>query len=117
MPGGVRPGPDNQARLGVHCAGTLLLSRTTWTATPPTPAILDGTTHTFIIVDDEDSSCGIDIHASAADLPGKLKWNVAPGPVLFVAQRCPPCDSTMERLIASPMPAPSGFVVKNASNI
>jgi hypothetical protein len=31
---------------------------------------------------------------------------------LAVAHKWPPCDSTMERLIGSPMPVPPGLVVK-----
>jgi hypothetical protein len=34
-----------------------------------------------------------------------------------VAQRRPPCDSTMERVIANPRPVPCGLVVKNALKI
>src|SRR6267142_4624874 len=48
---------------------------------------------------------------------GKVKWNVAPRPLFAVAHKRPPCDSTMERLIANPMPLPWGLVVKNASKI
>ena len=42
--------------------------------------------------------------------------NVAPGPVFCAAQRRPPCRSMIERLTDNPMPIPSLFVVKNASN-
>src|SRR5882724_2315299 len=45
---------------------------------------------------------------------GKVKWNVAPRPLFAVAHKRPPCDSTMERLIANPMPLPWGLVVKKA---
>src|SRR5580693_4017737 len=48
---------------------------------------------------------------------GKVKWKVAPRPELALAHKRPPCDSTIERLIESPIPVPSGFVVKNASKI
>jgi hypothetical protein len=51
-----------------------------------------------------------------AEPVGKVKWNVAPSPPLPAAQIRPPCDSTIDLLIARPMPLPSGFV-KNASNI
>jgi len=36
---------------------------------------------------------------------------------LAVAHKRPPCDSTMERLMAKPMPEPCGLVVKKALNI
>jgi hypothetical protein len=36
---------------------------------------------------------------------------------LPLAQIRPPCDSTIDLLIAKLMPLPCGFVVKNASNI
>src|SRR6266852_1791234 len=48
---------------------------------------------------------------------GKVKWNVAPRPSLTAAHKRPPCDSTMERLMANPMPLPCGLVVKNAEKI
>jgi transposase len=57
---------------------------------------------------------GVVISAGGA---GKVKWNVAPRPPSPLAQIRPPCDSTIDLLIAKPMPLPSGFVVKNASNI
>jgi hypothetical protein len=52
-----------------------------------------------------------------AGAAGKVKWNVAPDPPSPLAQIRPPCDSTIDLLIAKPMPLPCGFVVKNASNI
>jgi PIN domain len=48
---------------------------------------------------------------------GKVKWKVAPRPELALAHKRPPCDSTIERLIAKPMPEPCGLVVKNALKI
>src|SRR6266478_7610511 len=48
---------------------------------------------------------------------GRVKWKVAPPPLLALAHNCPPCDSTMERLMANPMPLPCGLVVKNAEKI
>jgi hypothetical protein len=48
---------------------------------------------------------------------GKVKWNVAPRPLFAVAHKRPPCDSTMERVMANPMPLPIGLVVKNAEKI
>ena len=41
---------------------------------------------------------------------GKSKWNVAPRPPSSLAQIRPPCDSTIDLLIAKPMPLPCGFV-------
>ena len=43
--------------------------------------------------------------------------NVAPGPGLAIAHNWPPCDSTIERAMASPMPVPCGFVVMKDSKI
>ena len=48
---------------------------------------------------------------------GRVKWNVAPPPLLALAHNRPPCDSTMERLMANPMPLPCALVVKNAEKI
>ena len=48
---------------------------------------------------------------------GKVKWKVVPRPELALAHKRPPCDSTIERLIAKPMPEPCGLVVKNALKI
>ena len=43
--------------------------------------------------------------------------NVAPGPALAVAHNRPPWDSTIERVIARPMPVPCGLVVTKESKI
>src|SRR5580692_4563539 len=48
---------------------------------------------------------------------GKVKLKVAPPPPFPLAHNCPPCDSTMERLMAKPMPLPCGLVVKKAEKI
>src|SRR6201987_2863059 len=48
---------------------------------------------------------------------GKVKWKVAPRPPLVVAHNRPPCDSTIERLMANPIPLPCGLVVKKAEKI
>jgi len=45
---------------------------------------------------------------SAGAAAGKVKWNVAPRPPLLLAQIRPPCDSTIDLLIAKPMPLPCG---------
>lgn len=39
-------------------------------------------------------------------LMGRVKLNVVPPPMFAVAQTRPPCDSRMERVIASPKPVP-----------
>src|ERR1041385_782646 len=69
----------------------------------------------FIIVDDvhDVRVVGHDALSAAVD---KVNWKTAPLGEFAVAQRRPPCDSIIVRLIASPMPMPSGLVVKNASN-
>ena len=56
-------------------------------------------------------------HDAAFTSIGNVKMNVAPCGSFFSAHNRPPCDSTIERQIASPMPMPFSFVVKNGSNI
>src|SRR5215469_4323806 len=56
-------------------------------------------------------------HAGTSAGQGSVKLNVAPRPSLGVAHKRPPCDSTIERLIARPMPEPCGLVVKKALKI
>src|SRR5271168_5102824 len=46
-----------------------------------------------------------------------VKQNLAPRGGLLAAHKRPPFDSTMERLICSPIPVPFVLVVKNALNI
>jgi hypothetical protein len=48
---------------------------------------------------------------------GRVKLKVAPPPLLVLAHNRPPCESTMERLMANPMPLPWGLVVKKAEKI
>jgi hypothetical protein len=55
------------------------------------------------------ASTGGFVSAGAA---GNVKWNVAPRPPSPLAQIRLPCDSTIDLLIAKPMPLPCGFVVK-----
>src|ERR1700687_6481248 len=50
-------------------------------------------------------------------LVGRVKQKLAPRGRLSAAHKRPPCDSRMERLMDSPMPVPSGLVVKNALKI
>src|SRR5580693_2661329 len=57
------------------------------------------------------------IQAAALISMGSVNWKVAPRPELALAHKRPPCDSMIDRLIESPIPVPSGFVVKNASKI
>jgi hypothetical protein len=47
-------------------------------------------------------------HAAPAN--GRTHVKVAPGPAFLDAQRRPPCASTIERLIRSPIPMPFGLV-------
>lgn len=49
--------------------------------------------------------------------PGRVNWKVVPRSELAVADRRPPCDSMIDRLIESPIPVPCVLVVKNASKI
>ena len=51
----------------------------------------------------------------AARPAGSHTRNVAPPRGWFSAEMSPPCASTIERLMVSPMPSPSDFVVKNGS--
>jgi hypothetical protein len=46
-----------------------------------------------------------------APAAGKCTWNVVPRPALGVALRRPPWSSMMERLMARPIPMPSGLLV------
>ena len=41
---------------------------------------------------------------------GNMNWKVAPTSVFGVPHSRPPCASTIERLMAKPMPMPSAFV-------
>src|SRR5207247_10971615 len=77
---------------------------------------LQAASHGEIVVHDEDGWLGLS-HAAGAPTSGKMKWKVAPPPALFVAQMTPPCASMIDRAIASPIPMPSRFVVKNGSKI
>ena len=70
----------------------------------------------LIVIDDEDDMV-VRRHAAAFASTGKVKMNFAPCGSFFSAHSRPPCDSTIERQIASPMPIPCSFVVKNGSNI
>ena len=50
---------------------------------------------------------------------GNVRRKVAPAPGALCTVSVPPCVCTMPKLTLSPspVPAPSGFVVKNGSNI
>src|SRR5262249_28485911 len=60
--------------------------------------------------------------ATAGNVPaasvaiGNVNWKTAPRGSLAVPHSRPPCASTIERLIARPMPMPCGLVVWNARN-
>ena len=62
----------------------------------------------FIVIDDEDDMV-VRRHAAAFASTGNVKMNVAPCGSFFSAHSRPPCDSTIERQIASPMPIPLLF--------
>src|SRR5258708_282073 len=66
-----------------------------------------------------DEPCGSDFvcHSSAAALMGRVKQKLAPRGELSAAHKRPPCDSTIERLMRSPMPVPCVLVVKKALKI
>src|SRR5262249_2177066 len=48
---------------------------------------------------------------------GSVNWTARPAPGRRSAHSRPPCASTIDRLIASPIPSPSAFVVENGVNI
>src|SRR5579863_1473263 len=73
--------------------------------------ILHRLTHADIVIDDKHGRNDRGFHAGASVPPGRVKWKVAPGPLLAVAHTRPPYDSTIERVIVSPIPVPCGFVV------
>src|SRR5664279_1323866 len=77
----------------------------------------DGRAHQLIVVDDEHRGSICERHSCASALVGRVKKKLAPRGKLSEAHNRPPCDSTMERLIRSPIPVPCGLVVKNALKI
>jgi hypothetical protein len=48
---------------------------------------------------------------------GKMTWKTDPCGIALAAVMRPPCDSTIDRQIDSPIPIPSAFVVKKTSKI
>ena len=56
-------------------------------------------------------------HARPSTFVGRVRQKLAPRGVWSAAHKRPPCDSTMERLMDSPIPIPFAFVVKNALKI
>src|SRR3979411_535996 len=54
---------------------------------------------------------------SDARRTGRDMWKVAPRGEPLEAHKRPPCDSSIERLIESPIPVPWLFVVKNGLKI
>src|ERR1700722_1654545 len=74
----------------------------------------NGCAYCFVVINYE--NCGFGEHyALALAVRGRVKWNVAPQLAFAVAHSRPPCASTIERLMDSPSPIPSLFVVKKAS--
>src|SRR5262249_51378758 len=69
-----------------------------------------------VVIDDEDDVI-FHRHDASTVSTGKVKMNVAPPCSFPSAQSRPPCDSTMDREIARPIPMPLSFVVKKASKI
>jgi hypothetical protein len=70
-----------------------------------------------VVVDAEhDAVCFFIDHYYALS-PGKMIWNTDPCGIALPTVIRPPCDSTIDRQIESPIPIPSGLVVKNASKI
>src|SRR6266404_1891028 len=78
---------------------------------------LDGGTHQVVVINDKHRGDGCGRHSWTSTLVGKVRLKLAPRGELSAAHKRPPCDSTMERLIRSPMPVPLGLVVKNALKI
>jgi hypothetical protein len=80
-----------------------------------------GATYRQIVINNEHDGCSlrheVAFRATALCSPwgsgaeGKLNKKVAPGPWFGSAHSRPPCASIIERLIASPIPTPSFFVV------
>src|SRR5438477_13008905 len=56
-------------------------------------------------------------HSWVSLLVGRVKQKLAPRGGLSAAHKRPPCDSTMERLMANPIPVPCRLVVKKALKI
>ena len=68
----------------------------------------DGVTHGLVVVDDE---YGRSLQGSSSSSAiGNVNSNAAPPPGFGTYRSRPPCDSTMERQTASPMPRPVAFV-------
>src|SRR5216684_3853860 len=65
--------------------------------------------------EDRGGVCGV--HSCASTLLGRAKRKLAPRGELLAAHKRPPCDSTIERLMESPIPVPCDLVVKNAWKI
>src|SRR5436190_12782564 len=63
-----------------------------------------------IVVDDEHDG-RVRRHGVGSLWTGTMNWNVAPTVAFEVAHKCPPCASMADRLIDSPIPRPSGFIV------
>src|SRR6516225_6608895 len=68
-----------------------------------------------VIVDDEDGHSAS--APASAPAVGRSKKKIAPEGALRAMRRLPPCNSTIEWLIESPIPMPSGLVVTKGSKI
>src|SRR5690606_31058799 len=73
-----------------------------------------GLANPLVIIHDEDDMLVL-VHDDCCGSTGSVKTNLAPCASASSAHRRPPCDSMIERQIASPIPIPSRFVVKNGS--
>lgn len=72
--------------------------------------------HRGVVIDDIDDRIGIvagmgGAHTGTTIRPGRLKWKLAPPCGPASAQIRPPWDSTIERLMARPMPIPPFLVL------
>src|SRR5258707_11335577 len=67
---------------------------------------LDGGTHGGIVINDEYRGSVWRVHSLASALAGRVKEKLAPRGELLAAHKRPSCDSTMDRLMDSPMPVP-----------
>src|SRR5258706_4026454 len=66
--------------------------------------------HGRVVVDHEDHGLRR-LHAAVRAASGNVNWKVSPAISFALAQSRPPWASTIDRLIARPIPMPSGLVV------
>src|ERR1700722_19177352 len=60
---------------------------------------------------------GVSAYTQLDGTPGAVNWKTVPHGTRGDAQKRPPWDSMIDRQIESPMPMPSGFVVKKGSKM